>query len=56
MRSDRVVGSNPPGAFDFFKHLFCLYIDRHIRVDLSQCFCFVLVYNKSLNDWSLGEQ
>ena len=20
------------------------------------CFCFVLVYNKSLNDWSLGEQ
>ena len=20
------------------------------------CFCFVLLYNKSLNDWSLGEQ
>ena len=25
----------PLGAFDFFRHLFCLYIDRHIRVDLS---------------------
>ena len=31
-----VVGSNPLGAFDFFQHLFCLYLlDRHIRVDLS---------------------
>ena len=20
------------------------------------CFCFVLLYNKSLNDWTLGEQ
>ena len=30
-----VVGSNPARAFDFFRHLFSLYIDRHIRVDLS---------------------
>ena len=22
----------------------------------QNCFCFVLLYNKSLNDWSLGEQ
>ena len=23
------------GHLNFFQHLFCLYIDRHIRVDLS---------------------
>ena len=32
----------------------------HDRWDLSAvfkfCFCFVLLCNKSLNDWSLGEQ
>ena len=27
-----------------------------IRVIFEICFCFVLLYNKSLNDWSLGEQ
>ena len=26
------------------------------RVFFKICFCFVLLYNKSLNDWSLGER
>ena len=26
------------------------------RVVFKFCFCFVLLYNNSLNDWSLGEQ
>ena len=30
-----VVGSNPARGISFFQHLFCLYIDKHIRVDLS---------------------
>ena len=34
-RDRGVLVSNPAWAFDFFQHLFCLYIDSHIRVDLS---------------------
>ena len=28
----------------------------NLRAVFKFCFCFVLLYNKSLNDWSLGEQ
>ena len=28
----------------------------NLRAVFKLCFCFVLLYNKSLNDWSLGEQ
>ena len=28
----------------------------NLSVVFKFCFCFVLLYNKSLNDWSLGEQ
>ena len=28
----------------------------NLSADFKFCFCFVLLYNKSLNDWSLGEQ
>ena len=28
----------------------------HLSAVFKFCFCFVLLYNKSLNDWSLGEQ
>ena len=28
----------------------------HLSAFLKICFCLVLLYNKSLNDWSLGEQ
>ena len=45
----------PLGAFDFFQHLFSLYIDRHIRVDLSDdeqyvrnmpCYTMLLSFNE----------
>ena len=29
---------------------------RNLSAGFKFCFCFVLLYNKSLNDWSLGEQ
>ena len=29
---------------------------RNLSAIFKFCFCFVLLYNKSLNDWSLGEQ
>ena len=29
---------------------------RNLGAVFKFCFCFVLLYNKSLNDWSLGEQ
>ena len=28
----------------------------NLSVVFKFCFCFVLLYNESLNDWSLGEQ
>ena len=28
----------------------------NLSVVFKFCFCFVLLYNKTLNDWSLGEQ
>ena len=28
----------------------------NLRAVFRFCYCFVLLYNKSLNDWSLGEQ
>ena len=30
--------------------------DWNLSAVFNFCFCFVLLYNKSLNDWSLGEQ
>ena len=29
---------------------------KHLTAFFKICFCFVLLYNKSLNDWSLGKQ
>ena len=39
------------------KMLTAVACDRwNLSVVFKFCFCFVLLYNKSLNDWSLGEQ
>ena len=31
-------------------------ISSDLRAFFKICFCFALLYKKSLNDWSLGEQ
>ena len=34
----------------------CLMLSLEFEQFFKICLCFVLLYNKSLNDWSLGEQ